>query len=397
MKKIKVLHLGCVHASDDPRIRKKECETLYRAGYDVVYMTSYQSLRVEDRHCQKQDCVAVKGGDYDTRGVLVTRDAVTFIKHRIKNKKKIIGLILCENPDILHIHELELMYVVNELRRKLPYIKIIFDVHEDYPGSYYDVFASNTNKFLAGLSKWYVSGRLKKYLRLSDAVITVTPSLLKSLQTIYNKGKIALVRNYPMIFEKPANGLINCRKRQICYCGQLTENRGIGSLLDNRERINAEIHLAGPIADRYKRELEDRFDWMHSDQIRYHGVIAQEQVWELMLSSMVGICCLKKTNNYFASYPTKIFEYMMAGTPVVCSDFPVWKEIIEGADCGVTVDPENEDEMVNAINRLLDDPQIFSRYGINGRKAVEEKYNWNIEAKKLIQVYERLENELFCS
>lgn len=390
MNKVRVLHLGCAHDSNDPRIRQKECVTLYQAGYDVVFMTSYQSLSDEDQSGKSQDGIIIKGGNYDTRGVLITRDAISFIKHRIKNKKKIVEQIVSESPDVLHVHELELMYVVNKVRRKLPNVKIIFDVHEDYPGSYYDVFAGNTNRFLAGLSRWYISGRLKKYLRLADAVITVTSSLLESLQAISNKDNVVLVCNYPMLHEKPVNGFTNRRSRQICYCGLLTENRGIGSLLDIRERINAEVHLAGPISDKYRRELEERFDWMHSNLIRYHGVISQEQVWDLNLSSMVGICCLKKTNNYYTSYPTKLFEYMMAGTPVVCSDFPVWKEIIEGADCGIAVDPENEDELVNAINRLLGDPQLSLKFGINGRKAVEEKYNWSIEAQKLLKLYEAI-------
>ncbi len=392
MGKQKTLHLGCAHSSGDIRIRKKECMTLYKAGYEVVFLTAEQSLRDEDRNGTSQDGITVIGGDYDTRGVLITRDAFSFLKYRLKNKQKIIDLILNEKPDFLHIHELELMYVVKKVRKHLPGIKVIFDVHEDYPGSYYDVFDTNTNALLAGIARWFVTGRLEKYLGMSDAVITVTPSLLRSLQKSSKNANVSLVCNYPLLRDLPLNEVDPGRNNRVCYCGLLTENRGIGCLIRNADRIKAEIHIAGPISEKYRRELHDQYDWDHNNQIKYYGVITQDEVWKLNRSSSIGLCCLKKTNNYFTSYPTKVFEYMMAGIPVVCSDFPVWREIIDGAKCGILVDPDDEDSIVNAINSLLENPHLTKQLGISGRRAVEEKYNWEKEAEKLLKIY----SELVC-
>jgi len=87
-----------------------------------------------------------------------------------------------------------------------------------------------------------------------------------------------------------------------------------------------------------------------------------------------------------------MFEYMIAGVPVVASNFPLWKEIVEGNSCGVTVDPLNPKEIAGAINYIIENPKEADKMGQNGKKAILEKYNWSIEEKKLLQVYKKLEN-----
>lgn len=94
--------------------------------------------------------------------------------------------------------------------------------------------------------------------------------------------------------------------------------------------------------------------------------------------------------NYVESLPVKLFEYMAAGLPVIASNFPLWKEIVEGNECGLTVDPLNPKEIAETIEYLVKHPEERKRMGENGKRAVKEKYNWEQEAKKLLAVYERL-------
>ena len=81
---------------------------------------------------------------------------------------------------------------------------------------------------------------------------------------------------------------------------------------------------------------------------------------------------------------------MAAGLPVVASDFPLWKEIVEGNRCGITVDPLDPKAIARAIEYLLTHPEEARRMGENGRRAVEEKYNWGKEAEKLVRLYRNL-------
>ena len=94
--------------------------------------------------------------------------------------------------------------------------------------------------------------------------------------------------------------------------------------------------------------------------------------------------------NHIESQPNKMFEYMSAGLPVISSKFPLWREIIEGNDCGICVDPEKPKDIAAAINRLASNPAEAERLGRNGKSAVERVYNWGIEEGRLLELYASL-------
>ena len=96
---------------------------------------------------------------------------------------------------------------------------------------------------------------------------------------------------------------------------------------------------------------------------------------------------LQNHPNYIHALPIKLFEYMAAGIPVVISDFPLWKQIVEDAHCGITVNPYQEEEVVKAVNCLLLDRELAKKLGDQGKRAVREKYHWEKEAENLIEAY----------
>jgi glycosyltransferase involved in cell wall biosynthesis len=96
--------------------------------------------------------------------------------------------------------------------------------------------------------------------------------------------------------------------------------------------------------------------------------------------------------NHIDSMPNKLFEYMSAGLPIIASDFPLWKQIVEGNKCGITVDPMNPKAIAEAIEYLLERPELMNEMGENGRKAVLEKYSWQKESEKLIKIYSDILN-----
>lgn len=81
---------------------------------------------------------------------------------------------------------------------------------------------------------------------------------------------------------------------------------------------------------------------------------------------------------------------MSAGLPVIASNFPLWKEIVEKNCCGICVNPLNSKEIADAINWVLQNPSQAAEMGRKGRKAIEEKYNWEEESRKLISFYEQI-------
>lgn len=85
-----------------------------------------------------------------------------------------------------------------------------------------------------------------------------------------------------------------------------------------------------------------------------------------------------------------MFECMSAGLPVVASDFPVWREVVEGNKCGLVVNGRVPAEAAAAITCLLERPELRKEMGENGRKTVEEKYSWESQASLLLGLYSKL-------
>ena len=81
---------------------------------------------------------------------------------------------------------------------------------------------------------------------------------------------------------------------------------------------------------------------------------------------------------------------MAAGLPVIASNFPLWKEIVEGHECGYCIEPDNPRVLGETVEYLLERDWLRAQMGENGRKAVLEKFNWSREAQRLLQLYKKL-------
>jgi hypothetical protein len=110
----------------------------------------------------------------------------------------------------------------------------------------------------------------------------------------------------------------------------------------------------------------------------------------MLRRSAVGLVTMHNSPNYAEALPVKMFEYMAAGIPVVTNGIPLWKKIAEENHCGVSVDIEDTASFQAAVEALLNDPVRAKELGENGRRAVEEKFNWSVEERKLIALYRQL-------
>jgi len=96
--------------------------------------------------------------------------------------------------------------------------------------------------------------------------------------------------------------------------------------------------------------------------------------------------------NHTLAMPHKLFDYMREGKPVITPAFAVEvRRIVEEADCGLLVDVTDPAAIADAAHRLLTDPAEAARLGANGRRIVEEKYNWGREETILLDAFRSLE------
>jgi glycosyltransferase involved in cell wall biosynthesis len=106
-----------------------------------------------------------------------------------------------------------------------------------------------------------------------------------------------------------------------------------------------------------------------------------------MDGARAGLVLNHPTLNYVDAYSTKMFEYMARGLPLVCSNFPLWAQIVCDAQCGIAVDPRDPRAIADAIRSLNEDDEFARRLGENGRRAIGERYNWEAELHKLEALY----------
>ena len=356
-----------VHPRYDTRIFYKECTSLAKAGYETYLL------------------VADGKGDEVKNNVKIIDIGLREKNRRkraLKTGKNIIKKALEIDADIYHFHDPELLLNINLLLKKNK--KVIFDVHEDVPKQILTKGYLNP-KFSKFISKIYEKFEKRKSLKFS-AVVCAEPIPAKRFAKI-NENTVE-VRNYPILNEFFE---INWEKRQnnVCYVGGISIIRGIKEIVKAIEKVDAELHLAGNFSpEKLKDEISALPGWK---KVKFYGYVGRKEIAEILSVSKIGLVLLHPIPKYLEAYPVKMFEYMAAGVPVLASDFDLYKEILDDAKCGMTVNPLNPDEIAEVMNKMLADDEILKQMSINGQKAAREKYNWAVEEKKLLKLYEKLQ------
>lgn len=362
----KIAHLTSVHPRFDTRIFLKMCSSLASKGYSV-------SLVVADG----------KGHEFKNGVDIVDVGRLEGRLNRIfKTTQNVYKKALELNADIYHLHDPELIPIGLKLKKKGK--KVIFDAHEDLPKQllgkpYLKPF---TRKILSFIARKYEQSACAKF----DAIITATPYIRDKFLKINSKS--IDINNYPILGElvEPKSTWAT-KEKAVCYVGGIAEIRGILELVQALELTNEEVNLKlGGSFDSQKFEelVKNEKGWQKVEEL---GWLNRQQVAEVYSKSIAGLVTLRPAVNYLDSLPVKMFEYMSAGIPVIASNFPLWREIIEGNQCGICVDPLNPKDIATAINYLINNPIEAEKMGSNGQRAVVEKYNWGEEEKKLLALY----------
>jgi glycosyltransferase involved in cell wall biosynthesis len=116
--------------------------------------------------------------------------------------------------------------------------------------------------------------------------------------------------------------------------------------------------------------------------------VPYEEKERLSSQASIGVITYLPHANNASCLPNKLFDYMLAGLPVVASDFPLYQDVVEPNCCGLLVDPTRPEQIARALAYLIEHPQEARRMGENGRRAVRERYNWERESQRLLQIYE---------
>ena len=355
----KVCHLSSVHTTFDTRIFHKECVSLTKK-YEVHLVIPAEKDEVVNN-------VTIHHID---------NGKTSRFKRMTSRVWQIYKNALEVDAVLYHFHDPELIPV--GLLLKLKGRKVIYDVHEDVPKQI--------------MSKEWIPKLLRKFVSLSmsitekicdkifDGIVTVVPEIARRFK---NKN-LECLYNYP-ILEK-YNKRITHNKNQFVfgYVGGLTQIRGVHEMVEAAKKSGLNVKLAGKCEN---DKISQLIKQCGLKNLNYAGFLNRKEVLDFYKSIDCGLVVLHPEPNYLISQPVKMKEYMEAGIPFIASDFPVWKEFIDKYKCGIYVNPLDVDAIVKAMQWMIDNPEKAAEMGCNGRKAIEREFNWAIEEKKLLNLY----------
>lgn len=363
-----IAHLSSAHPRHDTRIYFKQCRSLARHGYEVTLV------------------VADGQGEADADGVrIVDVGSLPGRANRmLRTTRRVLARALDLDADVYHLHDPEL--IPAGLRLKRLGKTVIYDAHEDLPSQLLG------KPYLAPLARRLLSHGALAYERYAcarlDGIVAATPFIRDKFLHIH--PRTVDVNNFPIIEEFAAPAAPAAGRAQVCYVGGLSAMRGIRELVQACALLHsgARLQLAGRFSEpALAAELAALPGWRRIDA---HGHLDRAGVGALMAGSRAGLVTLHPSLNYLDALPVKMFEYMAAGIPVIASDFPLWRQIIERAGCGICVNPRDPAAIAAAIDQLIGQADAARRMGENGRAAVLRQFNWDAESAKLIDFYARL-------
>ncbi|HEY8366026.1 MAG TPA: glycosyltransferase family 4 protein [Bacteroidia bacterium] len=365
----KVCHLTSAHTPEDIRIFVKECSTLAKAGFDVHLVATGNVPNYSKNNVNIHLVPKRKGGRFDR------------MYHSVND---VLNKALEIDAEIYHFHDPELLRIALKLKAKGK--KVIFDSHEDLPrqimGKYwipklFRSLVSNAFEFYEN----YVVSKI-------DGVVAATPIIRDRFLKV--NSNVVDVNNFPLLGEfSEEPDFSHPKKEQVCYVGGLAEVRGISYLVKSMVHLpNLRLKLGGFFSPESYHDVIKSLPGY--DKVDFLGMLNREQVKNLLASSKVGLVTLLPTPNILDSQPIKLFEYMAAGLPVVASDFPLWRKIIDDAECGICVDPHNPTQIADAIKKITTNPDLARKMGESGRNMVVEKYNWESQEPVLIEFYNKI-------
>lgn len=373
---MKVCMLSSGHNALDSRVFSKEAASLRKIYNDVSVVAIYEN------EYEEVNGIKVYG---------IKKSASLYERYKLVDK--VIDKAIELKADVYHFHDFEMILKIMKLKKALPNCKLIYDVHEYYPEMV------TMSKKIPGIFKpfgeFYVNKKEEAIIKKFDYVITTDD---------YNKERFSKIVPYVEVVynfsefitdEKPKDEKLY----DVIYQGGISIERGamvlVKAIKIAKEKVPDIKHIfVGSFDD---KETEDNVlsfikENKLENNIKYIGRVPHNEVKGYIEKSKMGVVAFLPYPRYAKNIPIKQFEYMSCGIPVIGGNLPSVKRFVEKYNSGIIVNPEDPQDIANAIVKIIEDPQLREKLSLNGIKAVKEEYNWSNMEKRLFKIYKSLEN-----
>lgn len=335
-----------VHWPDDTRIRERLIRTL-SSEFRVRYAARSPGSHDRSDH----DYVELAGG-------------------RIRRNLKALSVCLRSSWDLMVIHDPELLptaLLVRGLRRK----PVVFDVHEDFPA----VARTRTwvPHWLRTPLAWTVAG----VLRVAEAVLTITLAeggygrMFRHDHPVFPNHPDS--DGYPPVQEQ--------RRDEAVYLGDGTLQRGVDVAIGACSKAGVRLRVIGRVAPEVEAGAGG-----NKEDIIMDGTLPNPDAIRLVSGASVGLVPLRDTPNYRHSQPTKLLEYLAVGVPVVASNLPGTRELVEGLEAVWLVEPGDVDAMASAISEAR--LESATQAAVDQAGLIRQRYRW--PAEEVVAFYRSL-------
>ena len=387
-----IVILTSVHEPFDPRIFHKQARSLAVAGYRVTLLAPH------DRD-EWRDGVRVWGVP-----PAASRLGRPLVWGRLLRRA------LRLRADAYHFHDPELL-PLGWLLARLSGRPVLYDAHEYYRAEV------STRRWLPRpvrrLAAETVHAVETLAVRRLAAVVAVNEHMAAGFRARGARCVVA-VHNYPLLSSFPshanqqpptastiADGESSIINRQssmtVSYIGVLSRERGLELVWQAAQRLRdlapaADVRLIGRIDWSGVDEAVSREParWQAEAGARLVGVIQATAIPAALAETAVGWVPFQPTANNCRTIPLKLLEYLAAGLPVVASDFGYLAQIVRAADCGLLVPAADAEAHAQALAHLLTHSDEAQALGERGRRAVQERYSWEAESRRLLDLYATL-------
>jgi len=373
VEKTRVCLFSTVQLPDDVRLFHRECKSLVASGYDVHLVVP----------CERSE---IKDG--------VQFHAIPRVRNRVVRITVMPWIVMRKaletNAAIYHFHDPELLFVGFVMRWVLAR-KVVFDMRESTARQIM------SKEWLPKLSRKIISlcYRVIENVCLKGIVVIVAND-----KSVEENEPCYLVRNFPAVDEELMAKAMEMDRRLeqplLVYVGRVAKIRGAllyvelaGKLADRGYTFR--MMIIGTYEENFGQHLKAKVRELNlQDTVTVTGHMDYREAMKLVSRAVIGLSILEPVPNYTVCLAGKIVEYMMCGTPVLCSRFDHWRTYVEDERTGLMVEPDNIDEVVKACERMLSNPDELAAMGKRGMEVVRTKYNWDTEFRVLLECYDDL-------
>lgn len=371
MERIRIIVAATNDLATDQRL-KRHCDTLYAGGYDILLTGRLLpgSLPLDDR-------------PYKTRRVKHWFNK-GFLFYAETNARLFVFLLFT-SFDILNSNDLDTLpacYLASRLKRKA----LVYDSHE-----YFTEVPELNNRKLVKRTWEKIECSIFPKLR---NIITVNQRIAGAYHAKYGK-EIHIVRNLPerIVIKGPdslaAYGIPGDKKAVILQGSGINRDRGAEEAIDAISQVENVVLIIAGSGDMIPA-LKQRVAEKHlQDRVIFIPLMPYSRLMGLTRLCDAGLSLDKGTSlNYRYSLPNKLFDYIMAGIPVVASPLPEVRKIVEGYGTGVLIKSHAPEEIAEKINTVLYIKPKTKWKGALDKAAGE--LNWDHEKHKLLDIYNLL-------